>query len=81
MRITTDARHAFDTEVEGQQLEALIVCETCGLDKGHDERAQAAVDVQPGAVLLGELAEGDNVVLVAVGEIDGRADELCKDYV
>ena len=76
MRITTDARHAFDTEVEGQQLEALIVCETCGLDKGHDERAQAAVDVQPEVVLRRERAEACDVVLRAVGVVDARAYEL-----
>ena len=76
MRITADARHAFDTEVEGQQLEALIVCETCGLDKGHDERAQAAVDVHADIVLVRELPESHDVVLAPVGEVNCRPNEL-----
>lgn len=74
VRVAADARHARHAEVEG-----LHRPETGLLDERHDEAAQAAVDVQTNVILLSERAECGDVVLVAVGEVDGRADELVDE--
>lgn len=46
------------------------------LKEGHDEAAEAAVDMEANVVLLRELAEGNYVILATVREVDGRADDL-----
>jgi hypothetical protein len=70
MSITADARDSIDAEVKRCDWEP------CLLEEGHDEAAEAAVDVQPDVALLRELAERDDVVLAPVGEVHCGADDL-----
>ena len=71
MCVAADARHAAHAEVEGREGP-----ESRLLDERHDERAQAAVDMQADVVPVRKVAEGGNIVGIAVREVDRGADEL-----
>ena len=64
VRVATDRRHALYPEIESLDREA------GGVEEGHDEAAQTAVDVQADLVLLGQLSESDDIVLTAIWEIN-----------
>ena len=68
--VAADRSDALDPEVERRRREP------GSLEEGHDEAAQAAVDVQTDAVLRCELPENDDVVLASVWEIYRRSYEL-----
>jgi hypothetical protein len=73
VRVTADASDPLDAEVERSGWEAGL------LKEGHDERAEAAINVQTDVVLLRKLTKRDDVVLAAVGEVHCRADDLRMD--
>ena len=64
MRVAADSRDALYPKVERLDREARF------FEEGNDEAAQTAVDMKTDAVFLGKLSESDDVVLVAVGEVD-----------
>ena len=70
MSIAAYAGHALDPEVKGLDGEPSLFKEW------HDEASEAAIDVQADLVLGSELSERDNVILVAVREVDCRTNEL-----
>lgn len=70
MGIAADGGNTLDSEVKWLDGEPSL------LKEGHDEAAEAAVDVEANAVLLRELAKRNYVILAAVREVDGRADDL-----
>ena len=72
MSVAADGGDALDPEIKRCDWE------TCLLEEGHDEAAQAAVDVQADVVLGSKLAERDDIVLAPIGEVDGGANELQK---
>lgn len=73
VRVAADARDSLEPEVEELRLVA------CLFEERHEERTQAAVDVQESLALESEFGEGGNVVDDAVWEVGGRANE--KDSV
>ena len=68
--IATDTCDTLDGKVEGLNREASL------LNERHDEATQATIDVQADLVLVREFAECNDVVLAAIGEVDGGANEL-----
>ena len=70
MSVAAYAGHALDPEVKGLDGEPSFFKEW------HDEASEAAIDVQANLVLGSELSECDDVVLVAIREIDCGTNEL-----
>ena len=68
--VTADRSDARHPEVERRGGEARR------LEEGHDEAAEAAVDVQADAVPRRKLAQRDDVVLAAVREVNCGAYDL-----
>ena len=68
--VAADGGDALDPEIKRCDWE------TCLLEEGHDEAAQAAVDMEANLVLRGELAQTDDVILASIWEIDGRSYDL-----
>eukprot|EP00760_Papus_ankaliazontas_P015455 PhM_4_TR16524/c0_g1_i1/m.40713 len=68
--VAGDGRDAVDGEVELQALRAELVA-----DVGHNEAAEAAVDVQPDAPRFGDLGELGDGVHGAAREARRRADD------
>ncbi len=64
MCVAADGGDALDSKVKRLGVEPGL------LEEGHNETAEAAVDVQSDVLALRELTERDDVVLAAVGEID-----------
>ena len=71
MRVAADTRHAANAEVK--RLERP---QTCLLNERHNERPEAAIDVQSDIVTVCQVTECDDVVGVAVGEVYRRANDL-----
>lgn len=69
VRVATDARYALNQEIK--RLRRV----SCFGQERHDEPSQTAVDVQADAVLDGQLAQRNDIVLAAVGEVDGGSDD------
>ena len=71
MRVAADARHTTDPEVEWLQRPQPRL-----LDERYDERPETAIDVEADVVAVCQVAEGDDVVGIAVGEVYCRPHEL-----
>ena len=70
MRVAADSGDTLYPEVKRFNRESGL------FEEGHDEAAETAIDVQTDVVLLSQLSESDDVVLVAVWEVDTRTSQL-----
>ena len=70
MSIAAYAGHALHPEIEGLDGEPSL------LKEWHDEASETTIDVQADLVLGSELSKCDDVVLVAIREVDRGANEL-----
>lgn len=70
VRITTDTCHTRNSEIER------LNSKTSFLQERHDEAAKATVHVKTNLVLQRKFAEGDDVILISVREVYGRANNL-----
>ena len=70
MSIAANTSDPLDPEVEGLDGEPRL------FKDWHNEASEAAIDVQADLVLGSELSKRDDVVLVAVREIDCGTNEL-----
>lgn len=71
MRVAANGSDTLNPEVKRLYREA------CRLEEGHDEAAEAAVDVQTDIALLGQFSKCNNIVLAAVWEVNGGTYKLC----
>lgn len=78
MCVARDACNTLNSKIEWLQLEFTIftICQSRLLKIRHNETSQATVDVQTDFIGCSQLAKGDNIVLIAVREIDGRPNQL-----
>ena len=74
MSVAADGGDALDPEIKRCDWE------TCLLEEGHDEAAQAAVHVQTDAMLGGKLTQCNDVVLAAIREVNCRAYDLFRPF-
>ena len=76
--ITTNARHPADTEIErGQFVTAVFtICKTSLFEERDDEGTETTVDVETNVVFRGECTERDDIILIAIREVDRGAYEL-----
>ena len=76
MRIAAYTRYAANSEIKRTQLvfPSFAIRQPAFLEIRHDKAAQAAVNMQPYVAGGGEFAQGNDVVLVAIREIDGGSD-------
>lgn len=71
VRVAADGSDAVDSEVKWLNREA------CGLKEGHNEAAEAAINMETDVVLLRELAQRDDIVLAAIREVNRGPYNLC----
>jgi hypothetical protein len=78
--ITANTCDASDPEVKRRQhvLTTLSISQSGLLEIRHDKAAEATVNVETNVMRGGQGTEGNNVVLVAIWEVDGGAYELTE---
>ena len=76
--ITTNARHPADTEIErGQFVTAVFTIRKTSLfEERDDEGTETTVDVETNVVFRGECTERNDIILIAIREVDRGAYEL-----
>ena len=81
--IATHARHPLHPKIKWLQLiPDISLCvhlttgKTSAFKEGNYERSKTAVNVETNVMPQGDLAEGYDVVLVAIREVDGGANDL-----